>query len=80
MELSKKSVLHVLFEALIVGILLIVIYMFLEYIKIDEYIGNISNKIDKQIVILFVSGFLFHIIFEYTGLNILYVKEYIKLL
>lgn len=79
LELSKKSILNVLFEAIIVGVLLIVIYKILEYIKIDEYV-NVSEKIDKQIVLLFISGFLFHIICEYTGINIWYVKEYSKLL
>lgn len=69
-----KSNRTVLIEAIVVGLGLIVLYNIVDiiskYIKMD-YGMNVN---------LFISGFLFHIICEYIGLNIWYAKEYCKLL
>jgi ABC-type transport system involved in cytochrome c biogenesis permease component len=74
-DLSKKSISRIVFEGLIVGICLIIIYKFFEYfLKIE------INGIDKTFILLFISGFCFHIIFEYIGLNIWYAKDYCKLI
>ena len=66
----EKSVIRILYEALIVGILLIVVYNPIKYV-LNGYNYNI---------ILLLSGALFHIICEYTGLNIWYVENYNKIL
>jgi hypothetical protein len=78
MSLSKKSITLVLTEAIIVGIFLVgIVKLTKDYIL--RYIPNISGQ--KETIELFiVAGFLFHIGFEYTGVNLWYSKEYCKLL
>lgn len=66
----KKSIFRILLEALIVGIGLIIMYNPLKYM-----LNDINHNI-----ILFISGALFHIICEYTGVNIWYVKDYNNIL
>jgi hypothetical protein len=66
----KKSVTNIFFEALIVGILLILVYNPIYYL-LKDYNNNF---------ILFLSGFLFHILCEYSGVNIWYVNDYKKIL
>ena len=67
-----KAIQTVLLEAVVVGVLLIVIYYILE-IVLQKF------KL-HQIVLLFLAGSLFHLICEFTGVNIWYVKEYSKIL
>lgn len=43
------------------------------------YIPNFSGK-REEIEFLFVIGVIFHVMFEYTGINLWYSKEYCKLL
>ena len=74
---SRKEIKTVIFEATVVGILLIIIFKLVNYYLFD-YIPNIT--VSKNIELLFISGFLFHIICEYTGVNIWYSKEYCKLI
>lgn len=74
---SKKKVINVLMEASIVGICLVLLVKIFSYIA--KYIPDITNS-SKQIELLFISGFMFHILFEYTGLNVWYSTEYCKLL
>ena len=74
---SKKKVVNVLIEASIVGICLVLLVKMFSYIV--HYLPNITNT-SKQIELLFVSGFMFHILFEYSGLNVWYSIEYCKLL
>lgn len=75
--MSVKSLLTVTFEATIVGLLIIVIAKFIkDYIL--NYIPIVTGN--KNIELLFISGFLFHIIFEYSGINLWYAKEYCKLI
>ena len=74
---SKKKVINVLIEASVVGICLVLLVKMFSYIV--NYLPNITNT-SKQIELLFVSGFMFHILFEYTGLNVWYSIEYCKLL
>jgi hypothetical protein len=60
----------ILTEAIFVGVLLIVLY------SLFEYITESSNKYINLLVV----GALFHIICEYTGLNVWYALEYCKLI
>jgi hypothetical protein len=71
--MSVKSLLTVTFEATLVGLLMIVIAK-----CIKDYIPSIIGN--KNIELLFISGFLFHILFEYSGINLWYAKEYCKLI
>jgi hypothetical protein len=66
----QKDILRILFEALIVGLLLILVYNPINYI-LKDYDNNL---------ILFISGSIFHIICEYTGINLWYVEDYNKIL
>jgi len=77
-SLSKKTLNAVLIEAVVVGILLILMIKLVQRYLLD-YIPDFSGKKDS-IEVIFVSGFLLHIIFEYTGKNLWYSKEYCKLL
>lgn len=74
---SLKPVNLVLIEAVVVGILLI---GFVKVIKdyLLQYIPNISGH-KESIELFFVAGFIFHIVCEYTGINLWYAKEYCKL-
>jgi cation transporter-like permease len=76
-EQSKKKVINVLIEASIVGICLVLLVKMFSYTV--NYLPNITNT-SKQIELVFVSGFMFHMLFEYTGLNVWYSIEYCKLL
>lgn len=73
---SKKSYMRIFSEASIVGICLILLVMIIQ--NFAKYIPDLFND-NKFIEILFISGFLFHILFEYTGLNLWYAKDYCSL-
>ena len=66
-----KDFITILLEASIVGLCLIIIYY-----ATDKLTGN------KQSIytLLFLSGFLFHMIFEYTGINLWYSIKYCNLI
>lgn len=68
---SLKSYDLIVLESSVVGILLVVIYFILQ---------NLINEKINITYLLFLSGFLFHLIFEYTGLNKWYSVEYCKLI
>jgi hypothetical protein len=71
-----KSFNTVLFESIFVGALLVVLYTLVEYIT--KNLLKFTNI--PSFVLLFLSGALFHLICEYTGINVWYVREYNKLL
>lgn len=73
-EVSKKSFQTVLIEAVVVGVLLIGVYIPVSYAT-DYFYKNFQYKI---FVDLFVSGALFHLICEYTGVNLWYAQNYPK--
>ena len=76
-NVSKKEIKSVIIEAIVVGLLLIgVVKLVSDYLL--KYIPDITGN--KNIELLFVSGFLFHIICEYTGINMWYSLEYCKLI
>lgn len=69
---STKSFITVIIEAFIVGIFLV------GFTKLVEmFIIKSAVKMDIDIIkIIFISGFLFHIVFEYTGINFWYAVNY----
>jgi O-antigen/teichoic acid export membrane protein len=60
-------------EGIVVGILLICIYSIIYHTSYGKPYG-------KQYVILFISGFAFHVLCEIFGINLWYVKDYNKYL
>uniref|UniRef100_A0A6C0DZH8 Uncharacterized protein n=1 Tax=viral metagenome TaxID=1070528 RepID=A0A6C0DZH8_9ZZZZ len=65
-----KELQIVAIEAVVVGIFLIVIHYVVKHILRGA----------NDLLILFISGALFHIIFEVSGLNRWYSEEYCKIL
>lgn len=62
-----NSFILILSEAIVVGVLLLVIVKILE--------STIGIALPNW-VILILAGMIFHIVFEYTGLNRMYVDSY----
>ena len=76
--LSRKNVWTVLLEAFIVGVILVLIYNFIKY-AFFQYVPNFTgNKVNIELIL--ISGIVFHLLFEYTGLNIWYSKKYCELI
>jgi hypothetical protein len=69
---SAKSVMGVYIEAVIVGILILPVYYTLSYF--------FKDYIKSEMTMIFMTGLYFHLICEYTGINMWYAKEYCKLL
>jgi len=77
-QISLKPFKLVLIEAIIVGIFLIgFVKLVKEYIL--PHIPNLSGQ-KENIELFFLTGFIFHFSFEYTGVNLWYSREYCKLL
>jgi hypothetical protein len=70
-QITMKSHTLILTEAIFVGICLIAYYTLVR--QITSYL-----KYNKLLINLFISGFLFHITFEYFGLNKAYSIDYVK--
>jgi hypothetical protein len=70
-----KSFNTVFLEAVFVGALLVVVY-----IAVDFVFKTLNYTDIQPFVLLFLSGAFFHIVCEYTGINIWYVREYNKIL
>lgn len=66
-----KSTITILIEGSIVGLLLLFIYEFTK-----KFI-NIKSR-NSEVVQLFISGFLFHILCQLFGINKWYVDNYYK--
>jgi hypothetical protein len=69
---SPKGFFTILFESSIVGILLTIIIILLNDYVLKDY--------KNTNLIFFISGFIFHFIFEYLSINKIYCIEYNKLL
>ena len=73
----QKSVLQLIFEAFAVGQLLFPVYLLTKYVLLPNIL---PFPVTNIYIILCVTGFLFHIICEITGINLLYVKNYYSIL
>lgn len=74
---SKKSVSLVIIEASVVGVcLVLLVYLVKKYINLLPDISGYKYDIE----LFFIVGFLFHILFEYSGINLWYSLEYCKLI
>jgi hypothetical protein len=71
---SSKSVSKVLTEALVVGVLLIVMYDLTK--KALEFSPILKQFVENKYVLLLSTGILFHIVCEYSGLNRWYALDY----
>jgi hypothetical protein len=72
-KISKKEVSVVLVEAIVVGVSLIALFMGVDYLS--QYIPDLTNT-NKLWEKLFIAGFLFHLLFEYSGVNLWYALQY----
>ena len=69
---TPKKFINILFEACIVGLILMIFITILN--------NYILIKYKNSNLIFFISGFLFHFIFEYLEINKWYSLEYCKLI
>lgn len=75
----KKSVGTVFTESIVVGIGLVI--LFLIVLVLLSYIEKLKNNHPVHMVIsAFISGMIFHLICEVSGVNIWYSKKYCELL
>lgn len=79
MNNSLKPILTIIFEAIFVGVGLILLYVLTEFF-LDYMNISIKNQFTYKYTTLFISGFIFHVFFEYSGVNLWYSKEYCKLI
>lgn len=85
---SYKSFGYVLFEGVIVGIGLIFIFIFIlilvgliPYFNISHtHVEFYKRHLIHMGLTTFLSGVLFHLLCEYTGVNVWYVNKYKELL
>ncbi len=77
-QLSQKKLSSVLIESTVVGVSLAVLVKLVKNFVL-QYIPDISGN-KEGIELLVTVGFLFHMICEYTGVNLWYAKEYCKLI
>jgi hypothetical protein len=76
---TYKSFIQVsLIEGSIVGLLLVILFSLISFLLRNNNL--IKNKNIQLYLSLFISGALFHILCEYTGVNVWYVKNYKELL
>ena len=68
-----KSIKQVTIETLFVGILLTFLFLILLFIT-NPFLKN--NHMIQMLLSVFLSGGIFHILCEYTGINIWYSKQY----
>jgi hypothetical protein len=71
-NVSFKTYSTILIEAIVVGVGLVVL---VELLKIFN-----KNYLKNEMMLLFVAGFIFHVLCEYTGVNLWYAKNYCKLI
>jgi hypothetical protein len=69
--MSKKAVLNVLGESVVIGLILLVLFLVVRFI-----VPSIP-MIDNNLIVVFISGGLFHFLFEYLGYNKQYAMDYV---
>lgn len=75
----KKSVGTLAGETLFVSVVLVILFLII--LTLTSYIEFLQKDHPKHMLAsVFVAGGLFHLICEWTGLNVWYSKEYCKLL
>ena len=81
--MSNKTFYTVFMESVIVGLMLIPFtYLagyFAKWVTAKPALPDVCSKWNKYYIMeinLFLAGFLFHMVFEYTGLNRLYASKY----
>jgi hypothetical protein len=67
---SYKTIPRILLEGIIIGVILVIIFWIINLWPHDH------NKLYLLLLKILTSGFIFHILCEYTGLNIWYVNDY----
>jgi hypothetical protein len=75
--MSAKSIQTVLIEAVVVGVCLIGFHYVLSFALTDMIKDTFKDY--TNFFILFLTGAVFHLVFEYTGINLWYSEEYCKL-
>lgn len=71
-----KKFTTILIESLVIG-LIAVIYFFILNLIVPKNILSL-NDTNRTLLLIFLSGGLVHLVFEYTGLNKKYVDNYYK--
>jgi hypothetical protein len=71
-QVSKKAITQVLLEAVVVGGGLVV----LMYLISNYQQSVLKSRQSNVLELAFISGLSFHLIFEYSGLNLWYAKDY----
>lgn len=74
-----KPLYQIFIEGIVVGQLLIWIFYLTKYIVIPNLVPLFDFR-GNIVIAIFLSGFLFHLITEFTGINIWYVQNYYKIL
>jgi hypothetical protein len=67
----NKPISRIIIEAIFVGLLFIPLFMLVQY-------ALLQFKQQNMLLTLFLTAALFHIVCEYTGLNLWYVQDYNK--
>lgn len=70
--MSSKSLMSVLGESVAIGILLVVLFLAVKFV-----VPSVPF-IDNNLIAVFISGGLFHFLFEYLGINKKYAMDYVK--
>jgi len=78
-EFYKSETRIFLKEAPIVGFILILIFIFTSCILKYIYDRKKNHNI-HMILSVFISGYLFHLACEYSGLNVWYSKDYCEII
>lgn len=74
-----KEISTIAFETLFVGVWLVILFLII--LNLTSHIELFQKNHPKHMLTsVFLSGGLFHLICEITGLNVWYSKEYCKIL
>ena len=76
-EFYKSETRILVQEAPIVGFVLILIFLFISCLLSC----SCNTKINKNMILsTFISGYIFHVLCEYTGVNVWYSKDYYEII